>query len=195
MKRNELILKLRLDFNNYIRDNYLKDECEKCGSNENLHVHHIITFKSQFEYILELMNISSKEEFNDNEVELIRLAMFGSQYKNNHYITLCQNCHIDKHLELKYNSKIRRKDIYKSYLNGSLKLFLDDKYLNRYISKDEMYELISECDIKNKHYDLIGLRAFVTILRNSNYEVTIKNKQIKGKRGTYYLIEEIKHNK
>ena len=28
MKRNELILKLRLDFNNHIRDNYLKDKCE-----------------------------------------------------------------------------------------------------------------------------------------------------------------------
>ena len=52
MKRNELIMKLRLDFNNYIRDNYIKDKCEKCGSNENLHVHHIITFKSQFEHIL-----------------------------------------------------------------------------------------------------------------------------------------------
>ena len=31
MKRNELLMKLRLDFNNYIRDNYLKDKCEKCG--------------------------------------------------------------------------------------------------------------------------------------------------------------------
>ena len=28
MKRNELTL--RLDFINYIKDNYLKDKCEKC---------------------------------------------------------------------------------------------------------------------------------------------------------------------
>ena len=30
MKRSELILRLRLDFINYIKDNYLKDKCEKC---------------------------------------------------------------------------------------------------------------------------------------------------------------------
>ena len=28
MKRSEQILRLRLDFNNYIRDNYIKDKCE-----------------------------------------------------------------------------------------------------------------------------------------------------------------------
>ena len=31
MKRSELILRLRLDFNNYIRDNYIKDKCERWG--------------------------------------------------------------------------------------------------------------------------------------------------------------------
>ena len=33
MKRSELMLKLRLDFNNYIRKDYMKDKCEECGSN------------------------------------------------------------------------------------------------------------------------------------------------------------------
>ena len=39
MKRSELILRLRLDFNNYIKDNYIKDKYERCGSTENLHLH------------------------------------------------------------------------------------------------------------------------------------------------------------
>ena len=188
MKRNELIMKLRLDFNNYIRKDYMKDECEKCGSNENLHVHHIVTFKSQFEHILELMNISSKEEFSDNEVELIRLAMFGSQYKNNHYVTLCDKCHIDKHLELKYNSKIRRKDIYDFYLNGSLKLTLDEKYLNRWIPKEEFMNMMNSLNIKNSKSRPIGKIAFVKILENNKYQIKTKRKTINKIKETYYYI-------
>ena len=188
MKRNELIWRLRLDFNNYIRKDYMKDECEECGSNENLHVHHIITFKSQFEYILELMNISSKEEFNDNEVELIKLAMFGSQYKNNHYVTLCKNCHIDKHLELKYNSKMRRKDIYESYLNGSLKLTLDEKYLNRWMPLEDFMNIMNSFNIKDSESRSIGKITFVKILKNSKYQIKTKRKTVNKIKGTYYYI-------
>ena len=75
------------------------------------------------------------------------------------------------------------------------KLTLDDEYLNKYISKDEVYNLIAKYGIKNERGALIGLRAFIDTLRNSNYEVTSKNKQIKGKRGTYYFIKEMKQNK
>ena len=188
MKRNELIWRLRLDFNNYIRKDYMKDKCEKCGSNENLHVHHIITFKSQFEHILELMNISSKEEFNDNEVELIRLAMFGSQYKNNSYVTLCDKCHIDKHLELKYNCKMRREDIYNSYLNGSLKLTLDEEYLNKWISLEEFKILMNNENIINGRYEHIGKRAFVQILKSSGYQIKTKVMRKQGIKNTYYYI-------
>ena len=188
MRRNELIMKLRLDFNNYIRKDYMKDKCEECGSNENLHVHHIITFKSQFEHILELMNISSKEEFSNNEVELIRLAMFGSQYKNNSYVTLCDKCHIDKHLELKYNSKMTRKDIYESYLNGSLKLTLDEKYLNKWISLEEFKILMNNENIINNRYEHIGKIAFVQILKSSGYQIKTKVMRNQGVRNTYYHI-------
>ena len=181
MKRNELILKLRLDFNNYIRKDYMKDECEECGSNENLHVHHITTFISQFEYILELMGISSK-------VELIRLAMFGSQYKNNHYVTLCDKCHIDKHLELKYNSKMRRKDIYNSYLNGFLKLTLDEEYLNKWISLEEFINIMNSFNIKDLKGRLIGKRTFVKILKNSKYQIKTKRKTLNKIKETYYYI-------
>ena len=45
MKRSEVIL--RLDFNNYIRDNYIKDKRERCGSTENLHLHHVYKFSLQ----------------------------------------------------------------------------------------------------------------------------------------------------
>ena len=75
------------------------------------------------------------------------------------------------------------------------KLTLDEEYLNKYITKDEVYNLIAKYGIKNRDGKLIGLRAFIDTLRNSNYDVTTKNKQIKGKRGTYYFIKEMKQNK
>lgn len=65
MKRNELIIKLRLDFNNYIRDNYLKDKCERCGSTENLHLHHVYKFSVQLERALDILKYSDKENFNN----------------------------------------------------------------------------------------------------------------------------------
>ena len=75
------------------------------------------------------------------------------------------------------------------------KLTLDDKYLNEYISKDEVYNLIAKYGIKNRDGKLIGLRAFIDTLRNSNYEITSKRKRVKGQQNTYYFIKEIKKNK
>ena len=72
---------------------------------------------------------------------------------------------------------------------------LDDKYLNKYICKDEFYEIIAKYGMKNRRGELIGIRAFIDTLRNSDYKVTSKRKQIKGQQNTYYFIEEIKHNK
>ena len=75
------------------------------------------------------------------------------------------------------------------------KLTLDEEYLNKYISKDEVYNLIAKYGIKNERGALIGLRAFIDTLRNSNYEVTSKRKRVKGQQNTYYFIKEIKKNK
>ena len=190
MKRNELIMKLRLDFNNYIRKDYMKDKCEKCGSNENLHVHHIITFKSQFEHILELMNISSKEEFSDNEVELIRLAMFGSQYKNNHYMTLCQSCHIDRHLELKYNSKRRINNSKMRIKNQRerLRVFIEyirNNWTNKLIyTKDQKDEIISyahDLGIRKTNKHKVTFNYLVSLIEESGIEVEKSRKYIDGK--------------
>ena len=74
----------------------------------------------------------------------------------------------------------------------SIKLTVDDKYLNEYISKDEFYKLIAKYGIKNQRGELIGLRAFISLLKNSGYEVSSKRTQINKIRDMYYLIVEKK---
>ena len=196
MKRSELMLKLRLDFNNYIRKDYMKDKCEKCGSNENLHVHHIITFKSQFEHILELMNISSKEEFNDNEVELIKLEMFGSQYKNNHYVTLCKNCHIDKHLELKYGSNmvVRTRIMHssgqyvkvnKDNLKDKFIEYIRNNWTNKLIyTKDQKDEIISyahDLGMRKSNGHKHTFNSLVTLMKEYDINIDKRQQKVNGK--------------
>ena len=114
--------------------------------------------------------------------------MFGSQYKNNSYVTLCDKCHIDKHLELKYNCKMTRKDIYESYLNGSLKLTLDEEYLNRWMPLEDFMNIMNSFNIKDSESRSIGKRAFVKALKNSKYQIKTKRKTLNKMKKTYYYI-------
>lgn len=65
---------------------------------------------------------------------------------------------------------------------------LDEKYLNRWLTKEELNNLIEEYDIKNSRGKIIGLRGFMQIIKNSKYKLDIKRQRKEGDRGTYYLI-------
>lgn len=187
MNKNDLLLKLRLDFNNKIRNDYIKEECEICKSTKNLHLHHIISFKEQFDQILKLMNLSYEHDFTDNEVELIRLSLLGLQCKNNIYMTLCENCHIKKHQK----NKLSKKTEYKKYIDGVLKLAIPNEYLNTWITSEEIYSLIKLTNIKDRDGDYIGKRAFKQIIKNNGYNIKNKRSTKKGKKNTYYFIYKI----
>lgn len=65
---------------------------------------------------------------------------------------------------------------------------LDEKYLNKWMSKEEFEVLINSLNIKNAKRQPIGQRAFVKILKNSKYELKTKRKRIKDGKITYYYI-------
>ena len=81
-----------------------------------------------------------------------------------------------------------RKDIYESYLNGYLKLTLDEEYLNKWISLEEFKILMNNKNIINGRYEHIGKRAFTQILKSSGYQIKIKRKRNKDGKITYYYI-------
>ena len=75
MRKDKLKLILRMDFDKYIRKNFMKDNCENCNSNENLHLHHVYKFSVQLERALDILKYSDKEKVNLPEVKLlIRIA-------------------------------------------------------------------------------------------------------------------------
>ena len=65
---------------------------------------------------------------------------------------------------------------------------LDEKYLNRWMSKEEFEILINSLNIKNAKRQSIGQRAFVKILKNSKYQLKTKRKRIKDSQITFYYI-------
>ena len=65
---------------------------------------------------------------------------------------------------------------------------LDEKYLNRWMSKEEFETLMNSLNIKNAKRQSIGQRAFVKILKNSKYQLKTKRKRIKDSQITFYYI-------
>lgn len=65
---------------------------------------------------------------------------------------------------------------------------LDEKYIDRWLSKEDLYSIIESLKIKNSKSQLIGIRAFTRILQNSNYDIESKRKLISGTKYTYYHI-------
>ena len=187
----ELKVKLRSDFEFYIRNNYIKDKCEKCESTENLHLHHVEYFSRELNYVLELLGLNDKNEFNEKEIEMIRYMMLGIQCKNNKYLTLCDNCHKKEH-SIYGNGrshKLTVEEKYNRYLNGDITITLEEKDLNKWYTNEEFEELCESLNIKNARSNPIGRRAFLQILDNSGYMVTKSKKKINDSREMYYMIE------
>ena len=90
--------------------------------------------------------------------------------------------------------KIEVIELYNQYDIDIIEIYLIGKEKPKYNS-DKVYENISPSfninyKIKNKDGKLIGLRAFIDTLRNSNYKVNSKRKKIKNVLYTYYMITE-----
>ena len=109
MTRDCLIIKLRAEFNNYIRPIKIDSQCEFCGSCDDLHLHHIDTFSNLLDETLEDLNMDVySENFTDSEVENINNIMLGKQLRSK-LATLCKNCHKEVHKDGYINARDRIK--------------------------------------------------------------------------------------
>lgn len=93
----DLKIKLRSDFSNHIKQLFIENECEFCGSVENLELHHNYPkFSQLLNDTLDELDLTNKEIFNSKEVKLISNILLGKQLKSN-YLTLCDKCHDKQH--------------------------------------------------------------------------------------------------
>lgn len=79
-----------------------KSECEKCGTSENLEVHHVKQFIDMVYGALELLYIEykpNKEDYSRFELETLTTMLLGIHIRNE-YLTLCEECHKENHAML-----------------------------------------------------------------------------------------------
>lgn len=89
---------LRNEWSKYIRPLMVKDKCEWCGCESDLHLHHIDRFHNLLVETLEELQLQELDiEFYD-EMELKQISnfMLAKQIKSE-YKTLCKSCHILLH--------------------------------------------------------------------------------------------------
>ena len=71
-----------------------------------------------------------------------------------------------------------------------VKVDLDEQYLNVELTKDDVEDIISELNIKNKKNQLITVPKFRKIIEDYKYEVQTKRKTVNYIKTTYYVISE-----
>lgn len=69
-----------------------------------------------------------------------------------------------------------------------LKIYLDEKYLNKELTKDEVEAIIVELNIKNVRNQFITVKKFKDLLNNQQYQMKSKRKTVNNKKETYYII-------
>lgn len=74
-----------------------------------------------------------------------------------------------------------------------MKITLDDKHLNKELTKEEMEDIIIELNIKNKKNQYITANKFRNLIENSpnNYSVKTIRRTANYIKTTYYIISEI----
>ena len=91
----------RSKFNSRIKNLYIGDKCEKCGSTENLQLHHCCFLHIIINNVLNYLRIEEKESIDDYDEELVYKAIscIMAEHLKIRYKTLCPDCHLKEHAE------------------------------------------------------------------------------------------------
>ena len=153
MKREELIILCRADFGNKIRDNRIKEQCEICGAEEELVLHHTISFSDLFDLCCKELGIDIyREEFTDLEVINIREKMIAKQL-DSEVKTVCNECHKLIHEKgFRYARSERKPKVEKMKIKlsedeikefySNIKIDIDNKFLGVGLTKDLKKEFL-----------------------------------------------------
>lgn len=189
MCRDELIIKLRAEFNNHIRPIKINNQCEFCGSCDDLHLHHIDTFSNLLDETLEDLKINIySENFTDSEVENINNIMLGKQLKSR-FVTLCKNCHKEVHKDGYIKARDRLKPKTPKIINAE-EIKILEEYLKGLIGKklykEEKEELINKINLRVDGHQQKSISKLNGYLEKLGIPYRIKSDKNKSTR--YWII-------
>jgi hypothetical protein len=90
----ELNAYLRVIVNNTVRPLFIKSQCDSCGNNNDLHLHHIKLFSDIVNETLERLNLTYQDtnDYKDNDLQNIIDIVLGTHLQVK-FLTLCDQCH------------------------------------------------------------------------------------------------------
>lgn len=136
---------LRNDFATILRPLIIKDKCEVCGTDEELHLHHVYMFSSYLKRCLSYLKLEYKEdikEYTTKELKNIRDYMMSAQIRGT-YKTLCEPCHREEHKKLAEKRKRVNEEYYNSKNLTNLENGIDEKYLGYKMTSELKEEMLS----------------------------------------------------
>lgn len=141
---------LRNEWSQYIRPMMVKDECEWCGSSEELHLHHIEKFDS---LLIETLNELQLQEldtmhYDEMELKMISNFMLAKQVKCK-YQTLCKDCHTEEHKKEREERRLQKELEKQKYINGILIPYLESIVGVEMLQVKDRKELIEKIDVKS----------------------------------------------
>lgn len=174
---------LRNEINLHIRPLQIKNKCEVCGCQENLHLHHNYPFFKIVDDVLAILNLEMKdtEEYTEQELYLIKSCVLAEHLKDN-YKTLCQDCHIKEHEE----NKQRRKMYNQKYS--------ERKKLERRKAKEERLNQIKVEEINRRKQlldSVVGVPLSTKQFRELAVELDFRNKERHTIKKPYKEIESL----
>lgn len=139
-----------------------KDECEFCGSEDNLEVHHLKMFKDILSESLHELKLDYKDtnKYTKSELSLIVNIILG-KHLGIEYYTLCKICHKSLHSETwdkicnndKHKQYYEMKELKKQFVRNKYNIDVMIPYLNTKIEtklyRKERDDLIKITDIKD----------------------------------------------
>ena len=182
---------LRSEWSIYIRNSIIKDRCEICGDNLDLHLHHIEKFDSLLIETLNELKLKEldTEQYEDYELNLISNVMLGKQVKCK-YQTLCKECHIEKHKHECEERKSKKELERQKYINEILIPYLNS-IVGKRLFKEDKEELIYMINLKDNRGRIkksIGQLSSY-LMENFDFKLISKRIKVKGVKYTMWILD------
>lgn len=174
----ELKLYLRLHINNKILPLFKETKCSKCGSENQLHLHHDDFFIDLLEKTMQELNlrIQDTSEYTTMQLNQIRWIVLG-KHLDVKYKTFCKICHLNFHKYVAMVNSQRAKQLREEgqriAMNATSEYILAN--VGKRLYKDDQKKLISIMNIRRDGKSLKSISILNDELEKWSYDYMIKS--------------------